>query len=154
MEIVVAKTMGNVIGSEGFLPWHIPEDLRHFREKTLGGSVIMGRRTWDEIYNKLGKALPKRQNIVLTSSPLPAGVEASAASSLAQAFSLARHKPIIIGGAQLYAATLPQMKVIHLTEVLGNYQGDAYFPELDKSEWDETIEEETDRYRFIKLIRK
>jgi dihydrofolate reductase len=157
-EWVVAKTDKGVIGKDGVLPWHIPEDLKHFKKLTLGRSVIMGRRTWDEIYQRLGAALPKRKNIVLTSRPLPANAEAFAARCLDEAVSLAQkesqEEPMVIGGAQLYQATLPQVSVIHLTEVRGDYEGDTYFPKLDMDAWNETLEAETEQCRFITLRRK
>lgn len=153
-ESVVAKSTNNVIGNNGALPWHIPEDLNRFKKLTLERSVIMGRRTWDEIYQRLGKPLPRRKNIVLTSRPLPNDVEVFSASSLEEAVSLAEGVPMIIGGAQLYTDTLSSAQTIHLTEVFGDYEGDAVFPELNMDEWDSQVEGETDKCRFITLTRR
>lgn len=153
LQSIVARTTSNVIGNKGALPWYIPEDLQRFKRLTLGRSVIMGRNTWDEIYKKLGKALPDRKNIVLTSGAIPKATDLVIVRTLKEAIEQGGKEAVIIGGAQIYQATLPMVKIIRLTEILGDYKGDTYFPELDMSEWHEEVEEETDKYRFITLTR-
>lgn len=156
MQSVVAKTQTNVIGNRGKLPWHIPEDLKHFKQLTLGHSVLMGRKTWDEIYARLGKGLPQRRNIVLTSRPLPEDAERGTivVRSVEEGIAEAGANGFVIGGARLYEATLGQITTHHITEVLGDYEGDTYFPQLVDEEWMRTVEKETPTYRFITLRRK
>lgn len=132
---VVAVAENNVIGRDGGLPWHLPDDLKHFKAMTLGRPVLMGRRTFESI----GKALPGRRNIVLTRHPLDiAGIET--VDSLDAALRLVADAPevAVIGGARLWRDTLPQIDRIHLTRVHAAVEGDTWFPELDAKQWRET----------------
>jgi dihydrofolate reductase len=135
LDIIAAIAANGVIGVNGTLPWRIPGDLRRFRALTSGHSIIMGRKTWDS----LGRPLPDRQNIVLSRRAgwSPAG--ATTASSLAEAIARAElPDPIfVIGGAELYRAALPIAEVMHLTEVQGEFAGDAHFPDYDRAAWHE-----------------
>lgn len=131
MELIVAVGRGGLIGSkEGHLglPWHLPEDLKHFRRVTTGRPIVMGRSTFEAI----GRPLPKRRNLVLSRSVTKIeGVEVFA--DLKSALAAARLDgavPIIIGGASVYAEALPFVTTIHLTRVDRQAEGDAYFPEL------------------------
>lgn len=137
--LVAAVARNGVIGAHGKLPWHLPEDLRHFRELTLGHPVIMGRRTW----TSLGKPLPGRENIVVTRSANCETRGASVANSLESALALCAGEPIafVIGGAELYAAALPLTSGLVLTEIDRDYEGDVYFPTWDRSAWRETQRE-------------
>lgn len=126
-ELIVAYGLGREIGQDGSMPWgfELPADLRHFRELTLGKSAIMGRNT----YASIGRPLANRQNIVVTSGRVPCGVDV--ARSLEEAYELAECQPIIIGGARLYAAALPDIDVVYATEVQATFPGsDTFFPEL------------------------
>lgn len=126
-ELIVAYGLAREIGRDGDMPWgrELPADLRRFRDLTIGRAVIMGYNTFVSI----GRPLPNRQNIVVTSRDIDADV--TAARSLEQAYDLALHQPIVIGGAQLYTAALPGIDVVHATEVQAEFPGsDTFFPEL------------------------
>ena len=131
--LIAAVAKNGVIGANGKLPWHLPEDLKHFKNLTLGHPVIMGRRTWDS----LGKPLPGRENIVISRK---AGFEApgaSVASSVEAAVALCTGEPVafVIGGAGIYSAALPLADGIVLTELQRDYEGDTRFPDWDRKAW-------------------
>lgn len=134
--LVAAVAANGVIGAGGTLPWHLPEDLKHFKSLTLGHPVIMGRRTWES----LGKPLAGRENIVVTRSPGYEAPGAHVAASLeaALAFCAGESVVFVIGGSQLYAAALPLADGLVLTEIHRDYDGDARFPEHDRAAWRET----------------
>ena len=131
--LVAAMARNRVIGNQGQLPWNEPADLAHFKRTTVGHTVIMGRKTWES----LGKALPKRRNLVVTRQ---AGFQAPGAevfADLASAIASARTtdpEPCVIGGGEIYAQALPHATRIELTEINLEPAGDARFPELG-SEW-------------------
>lgn len=131
--IVAAIARNGVIGARGKLPWHLPEDLQHFKKLTLGHPVIMGRRTWES----LGKPLPGRENIVITRTPGFEAAGASVAASLAAAVALCAGEPVafVIGGAEIYAAALPIADGLVLTEIQQDFEGDTRFPQWDRAAW-------------------
>jgi dihydrofolate reductase len=133
LAIVVAMADNGVIGVDNRLPWRLPEDLRHFRALTTGHAVIMGRRTWES----LPRALPDRQNIVVTRRPGYVAAGAEVAPSLEAALALVRlaGPAFCIGGAELYAAALPLADEMQVTEVAGDPTGDTWFPAFDRSAW-------------------
>jgi dihydrofolate reductase len=161
LEAVVAMARNRVIGRDGGLPWHLPEDLRHFRARTIGKPVLMGRLTWESI----GRALPQRLNIVVSARAdyaLPEGV--LLAQDIDQGLALAAcdgaEVCMVIGGAGIYRQTLARTARIHLTEIDIEPEGDTFLPELDPAEWRETAREEGPldspsglRFRFITLDR-
>ncbi|MEM6959055.1 MAG: dihydrofolate reductase [Myxococcota bacterium] len=131
LELIVAVGRGGLIGSSSGklgLPWHIPEDLKHFKRITLGRPILMGRTTFEAI----GRPLPKRRNLVLSKSLRKLeGVEVFA--SLESALHAARegHEvPVVIGGARVYAETLPLITRIHWTDIDREAVGDVFFPPL------------------------
>jgi len=130
---VVAAAEGGVIGKEGQLPWHLPADLRHFKAHTLGKPILMGRRTFESI----GKPLPGRLNVVVSSGPAFEGC--LAARSLDEALALpevaAAQEVAVIGGARLYAEALPRLDELFLTRVHGSFEGDAFF-HFDPEGWE------------------
>lgn len=134
--LVAAVASNGVIGARGKLPWHLAEDLKHFKNLTLGHPVIMGRRTWES----LGKPLPGRDNIVVTRRRGYEAPGVSVAASLAGALALCAGEPLafVIGGSELYAAALPLAHGLVLTEIHRDYDGDARFPEWDRRAWRET----------------
>ena len=131
--LIAAVARNGVIGAHGKLPWQLPEDLRHFKQLTLGHPVIMGRRTWES----LGKPLPGRENIVVSRK---AGFEApgaSVAATLEAAVAMCTGEAVafVIGGAELYAAALPLADGLVLTEIHQDYEGDTRFPDWDRKAW-------------------
>lgn len=134
--LVAAVAANGVIGAGGRLPWHLPEDLKHFKSLTLGHPVIMGRRTWES----LGKPLPGRENIVVTRSPGYEAPGAHVAASLdaALAFCAGECVVFVIGGGELYAAALPLAHGLVLTEIHRDFEGDTRFPDVDRTAWRET----------------
>ena len=137
--LVAAVARNGVIGAQGQLPWHLPEDLRHFRKITLGHPVIMGRRTWES----LGKPLPGRENIVISRRPGFEAPGASVALSLEAAIALCAGEPavFVIGGAEIYAAALALADGLVLTEIDADYAGDTRFPDWDRAAWRATQRE-------------
>ena len=131
--LVAAVAKNGVIGAGGNLPWHLPEDLRHFKKLTLGHPVIMGRRTWES----LGRPLPGRDNIVVTRTTGYEAPGASVAASLAAAIALCSGEPVafVIGGAEIYAAALALADGLVLTEIQQDFEGDTHFPQWDRSAW-------------------
>lgn len=133
IHLIAAVASNGVIGAAQEMPWHIPEDLRHFKQLTTGHTVIMGRRT----YESIGHGLPDRQNIVL-SQTMTQCVDAQLAVSLEQALALADWPEIyIIGGGQIYAQALPLAQQLDLTWVDLTPHGDVFFPEVDWSQFEE-----------------
>ena len=156
VHVVAAVASNGVIGARGGLPWHLPEDLKHFKAITYGHPVIMGRRTWDS----LGKPLPGRENIVVTRSPTLHVPGASIAASLEAALALCSRATVafVIGGGELYAAALRYADVLALTEIQRDFEGDARFPALDRAAWREAervphATAEGMRYDFVRYER-
>jgi dihydrofolate reductase len=131
--LIAAVAMNGVIGANGKLPWHLPEDLKHFKNLTLGHPILMGRRTWES----LGKPLPGRENIVISRKPGFEAPGASVASTIGAAVALCSGEPLVfvIGGAEIYAAALPLADGLVLTEIQKEYKGDTRFPEWDREAW-------------------
>lgn len=139
--LIYARARNGVIGKDGGLPWHLPEDLAHFKRVTLGCPVIMGRKTWDSLPGRF-RPLPGRLNIVVTRQVGWKADGASAASSLAQAIGLAAGQPLgwVIGGAELLSQALPLAEVAEITEVDADVDGDVFAPQLG-AEWKEIARE-------------
>ncbi|AKZ64762.1 diacylglycerol kinase [Herbaspirillum hiltneri N3] len=136
--VIVATDSQNGIGINNTLPWHLPEDLAHFKRTTSGHPIIMGRKTFDSI----GRPLPNRRNIVITRNRdwSHAGVET--VSSLQEAAVLvAGADAFIIGGAQIYAESLPLATRLIVTEIAQAFDCDAFFPAIDSKVWRETARE-------------
>jgi dihydrofolate reductase len=157
--LVVAKAANGVIGDRGRIPWRISEDMRRFKQFTMGRPCVMGRKTWDSLPKK---PLPGRSNIVVTRDPRFTAEGATVVHSLDEAIARARSESSdeigVIGGEEIYRAALPKADVIYLTEVLAEFSGDAHFPAIDPREWLETAREErvSDSglpYRFLMLER-
>ena len=129
--LVLAVAKNGAIGNKGSLPWHVPEDLKHFRRSTVGHAVIMGRKTWAEV----GKPLPGRRNLVVTRDPELRLEGAEVVTSLEEAIARARTtdaEPRVIGGAEIYRLALPLATRILLTEIQLEPEGDVFF-HLDRS---------------------
>ncbi|MBA2424619.1 MAG: dihydrofolate reductase [Actinobacteria bacterium] len=143
VSLVAAVARGGVIGLEGGLPWRIPEDMRHFRELTIGHPVIMGRRTWDSLPERF-RPLPDRRNVVVTRNAAWRGDGAERASSLEDALRLLDGAPrvFVIGGAELYAVTLSLADELLLTEIDADVEGDTLFPPWERRAFEETSREQ------------
>ena len=140
--IIAAMASNRVIGNRGALPWHLTEDLKRFKELTTGHPVIMGRKTFESIVLALGKPLPGRRNIVVTRSAQYTPTGAEAVNSLEGALHLVGdQQAFVIGGAEIYCLALPLADTMFLTEINARFDGDAWFPGFDKSEWLETARE-------------
>jgi dihydrofolate reductase len=137
--LVAAVASNGVIGRNGQLPWHLPEDLKHFKRLTLGHPIIMGRRTWES----LPGALPGRDNIVVTSQAGYEAPGAAVASSLEGALALCAGESMafVIGGSRLFAESLPIAAGLVMTEIQREYEGDTWFPQYDRSRWRESQRE-------------
>jgi dihydrofolate reductase len=139
--IVVAIAEHNVIGKDNQLIWHLPADLRHFKQKTMGHPMIMGRKTFESI----GKPLPGRTTIIVTRQEDYQAEGCIVVNSLEEA--IAKGKELdsdqvsIVGGAEIYKQVLPYVDTLYLTEVHHAFDGDTFFPELKQEEWQEVSSE-------------
>lgn len=133
ISLIVAMAKNRVIGANGGIPWHLPAELKMFKAITMGHHMIMGRNTWESI----GRLLPGRTTVIVTRQPDYKVPGAIVASSLDEAIAACDNDPeiCVIGGAQLYAASLPVADRIYLTEVDADVSGDTFMPEFDLSEW-------------------
>lgn len=143
ISLIVAMASNRVIGQNNHLPWHLPADLKHFRQHTMGKPIIMGRKTFESI----GKPLPGRKNIVITQNIHWQSEGVQVAHSLTEAFTLAEPAPeiMVIGGASLYQQALTYAERIYLTLIEATFEGDTFFPEWDQSRWHE-IQRETHQH--------
>lgn len=139
LHMIYARARNGVIGKQGQLPWHLPEDLAHFKRTTLGQPVVMGRVTWESLPVKF-RPLPGRSNVVVSRQPSFSAPGAQVVASLDDAMALFPPTEVIwlIGGAQLYAQGLAKASRIIVTEIDADYEGDAYAPSLSTSDWIET----------------
>lgn len=138
LTLIAAVAANGVIGKDNRLPWHLPEDLGHFKALTTGHAVIMGRKTWESLPAKF-RPLPQRVNIVVTRDAAFRAAGAEVAHSLADAIAAAGDADaFVIGGADLYAQALPLAGRLELTEIDVACDGDAFFPEVDRGDWRET----------------
>ena len=159
ISIIAAMAENRVIGRNNHLPWHLPADLKHFKQLTLGKPIIMGRRTWES----LPGVLPGRLHIVISANRTCRAAEGCRlVSSFAEALEAAGDVPevMIVGGALLYRQALPLAQRMYLTIVHTKVEGDAYFPEFESGEWYELEREShlpNDRnpyaYSFLTLLR-
>jgi len=156
LTLVAAMAEGRVIGIENRLPWHLPEDLRHFKALTLGKPVVMGRKTFESI----GRPLPGRRNIVVTRQMDWRADGVECAHGIAQALELAGavDEVCLIGGAELYAQALGFADCLQLTEIAVTVSGDAYFPDFLAAGWREVKREaqqsaEGLQYAFVEYRR-
>ena len=144
--LVVAYSENRVIGRDGDLPWRLPTDLKRFKELTTGGTVVMGRKTWDSLPERF-RPLPGRRNVVVSRNGCDApDVRRSVGEAVEQ-------DCFVIGGGEIYAQTLAVADRVYATEVAGVVEGDALFPELGpewrEAERSEPIEENGHVYSFV-----
>lgn len=138
INLIYARAANGVIGNNNQLPWHLPEDMAHFKQLTSGCPVIMGRKTWDSLPVKF-RPLPGRNNIVISRQTDWSATGATAATGLPEALRLCSpDTPVwVIGGAQIYALAEPLAQRIEVTEIAQNFEGDAFAPTLG-AQWLET----------------
>jgi len=138
ISLIVAMGQNRVIGINNRLPWRLPAEMRYFRDTTMGKPIIMGRKTHESI----GRALPGRQNIILTRSRTYESVGCTIVHSVQEALAVAKGTEVmVIGGAQLYELFLPLADRIYLTQVETEFEGDSFFPRIDRGEWSEISRE-------------
>lgn len=133
ISIIVAASTNNVIGAQGSLPWKLPDDLKRFKQLTMGKPIVMGRLTWESI----GRPLPGRKNIILTRQTGFVAEGCIVAASPAEALTAAAdaEEIMIIGGSQAYRLFLPKARRLYLTRVHVEIDGDAFFTEIDENAW-------------------
>jgi dihydrofolate reductase len=162
--LVWAQARGGVIGADGGLPWHLPEDLARFRALTTGGTVVMGRATWESLPAAV-RPLPGRRNVVLSRRPGFLAPGATVAASLEEALATAEGDEgdvWVIGGASVYRAALPLADVAVVTEIDAAYDGDTLAPEpgpdwepVEREPAEGWLESRTGlRYRVTRLVRR
>lgn len=140
LSLLVAMSKNRVIGKNNQLPWHLPEDLKHFKVLTMGHPIIMGRKT----YESIGKILPGRINIIVTRQKNYVIPSATVVDSIQSAFAAgfeensAKNEAFVIGGEEIFHQALTFSQRIYLTEIQKTFDGDTFFPELNSQEWHET----------------
>ncbi len=155
-EIIILAAIAEknrVIGKDGKLPWYISEDLKRFKRLTTGYTVLMGRKTFESIVERLGKPLPERRNIVLTSKLFAHYPDVETYPSIESALAAIKseEKIFVVGGERVFKETLQMADTLELTIVEGDYEGDAFFPEYEEiigSRFLLTVKEEKDGFRF------
>lgn len=161
ISLIAAVAQNKVIGRNNDLPWHLPDDSAYFKRKTSHHPIVMGRKSLEA----LEKPLPNRTNIVLTRNPdfTAAGVTIvyTLEEAVASAKAINQEEIFIIGGAEIYTMALPIATTLYLTEIQQAYEGDAYFPDFDKSQWEEVSrqphpadERHTVAFDFVEYERK
>lgn len=138
--LIVAHGNDRVIAKDGVMPWHLPNDLAYFREKTQGGVVLMGRKTFESI----GRALPDRLNIVLTSDAHFKAEGVQVVRDLADILRLAVEYPdiFVIGGGEVYRLMLPLADMLFVTRIRHDFEGDTFFPPINPHRWQVLSSEE------------
>lgn len=140
INVIVAKASNNVIGAKNDLIWHLPNDLKHFKNLTSGHPIIMGRKTFES----LGRPLPNRTNIVVTRDKDWHAENIEKEFSLEKAIESAKkinEDIYIIGGGNIYKQAMEFADVLYITEVHHEFEGDTYFPEIDEEIWEEVARE-------------
>jgi len=153
MTITVLAAVGAnlVVGRGGEMPWHLPEDLAHFKATTMGHTLVMGRKTYDSI----GRPLPGRRTIVMTRQEGWHAPSVEVAHSLAEALALAGPTDVfVVGGAEVYRQAMAFADTMMLTEVEMSPEGDAFFPPFEPAHWRETTRQAHDGFSFVTYERK
>ena len=150
--LIVAVAQNNCIGISNQLPWNIPEDLKHFKNLTMGKTVLMGQKTFDSILGYIGKPLPGRKTVVITSNLnyIPPNQEVRVFHSLDEAFEKLKNEDVFVcGGASIYKQTLDRVDILYITEVKKIVEGDVFFPEINKNIWREVEREKHEEFDFV-----
>lgn len=149
---IVAMDQNRVIGKDNRLPWHLPADLAHFKKITMGHAIVMGRKTFESI----GRPLPGRENVVVTRNRAFQAEGCTVLHSLEAIFQFAAKRGdevFVIGGAELFQATLPFADRLYITKIEASFPGDTFYPAFDESEWQlvsyaKGIKDEKNRYDY------
>jgi dihydrofolate reductase len=153
MTITVLAAVGAnlAIGRDGDMPWHLPQDLAHFKAVTMGHPLVMGRKTYDSI----GRALPGRRTIVITRQQGWHAPSVEVAHSLPEALALAGPADVfVVGGSDVYRQALPFADQMLLTEVEQSPQADVFFPAVDPADWHEASREPHEGFAFVTYLRR
>jgi len=159
LSLVTAMDNNRLIGKDNSLPWHLPADLEFFKQTTMGKPIIMGRKT----YVSIGRALPGRQNIIVTRDANFSAPNCEIAGDIEQAITIAAEaeEVMLIGGASLYEQTIKSADIIYLTQIHHTFSGDTWFPEIDPAYWKEVSRDDFDAddknlfsYSLVKLVRE
>jgi dihydrofolate reductase len=139
LSVIAAMARNRVIGIDNRLPWHLPDDLKHFKALTMGHHIVMGRKTFES----LPGVLPGRTSVVITRSPVYQAPGCLVVNSIDNALGACKgdDEAFIVGGAELYAQALALADRLYLTEIQADYDGDARFPDFDRLQWTETARE-------------
>ena len=141
LSIIVAKAKNNIIGKNNELVWHLPEDLKHFKNLTTGHTIIMGRKTFES----LGKVLPNRKHVIFSQNPdfkvKDENVEVLHSLLQIQDLIEGEEEAFVIGGAMIYNFLMPYVKKMYVTQINEEFDGDAFFPKIDEKVWKKTSEE-------------
>ena len=157
--IIAAVAANGVIGADGEMPWHYPEDLTHFKTATVGHPVIMGRITYEAIANRIGGPLPERTNIVLTTTPdrvdphQDVRVVTAVDAAIERAGETAADEVFIAGGASVYEQFLPRADRMLITEIHKPYDGETTFPEWNENAWVERERDDREELSFVSYDR-
>ena len=153
--LIAAVADNGVIGNKGKLPWSIPEDLKRFKELTMGHYVLMGQKTFESILAYIGKPFPGRKNILVTLNrnyKAPDGVEVF--YSLDNAFTAHKNDDVFVcGGGEIYRQTINRADILYITHVRGAYEGDTLFPNIDPTHWRKVWEEPHEGFLFARYER-
>lgn len=135
LSLIVAMDKNRVIGLNNDMPWHLPNDLRYFKERTTGHTIIMGRKTFES----LGRVLPNRKHLVLTRSDKTFPEEVEVIHTIEDILQYVKDYPqekiFIIGGGELFKHMLPHVNTMYITEIDEQFEGDVFFPFFDEAEW-------------------
>jgi dihydrofolate reductase len=156
--LIAAMGSNRAIGLDGRMPWHLPAELKHFKQATMGKTIVMGRKTWQAI----GRPLPGRQNVVISRNPAYLARGVDLVGSLDEAIEVSQSDEVmIIGGGQLYEQALPLAQRMLLTLIDIEPQADTWFPDWDEDEWLQAAEAHFPAddnnglsYRIVELKRK
>ena len=140
ISLIVAMDRNNIIGMDNDLPWRLSSDLKHFKEITMGKPIIMGRKTHESI----GRPLPGRENIIITRDQTYVAEGCTVIHDINDmvVFCKGQDEIMIMGGAEIYRQTLSKADMLYLTEVHAEVEGDTFFPEFDRSQWQEVSRED------------
>ena len=141
LSIIVAKAKNNIIGKDNQLLWHLSDDLKRFKQLTTGHTIIMGRKTFES----LGRVLPNRKHIVFTNNPdlkiNDENVQVVHSMLEIQEFIESEDECFVIGGAMIYNLLMPYVKKMYVTQIDEEFEGDAFFPKIDETKWEEISRE-------------